>query len=120
MDALASKGPGGARCEPTADQLRVLEQELAARPAAHGWDEDQRWTLARIAHQQLGGPIVLVWDNLNTHRGAAMRELVATRPWPSSTRSKRCGPTSNQAWPTGPSRPSTNSPGSVMGPGADG
>ncbi len=25
------------------------------------------------AHQQLGAPIVLIWDNLNVHRGAAMR-----------------------------------------------
>ena len=27
------------------------------------------------------GPIVLVWDNLNTHVSAAMAELVAARPW---------------------------------------
>ncbi len=33
------------------------------------------------AHRQLGGPIVLVWDNLNTHVSAAMAELVAARPW---------------------------------------
>jgi hypothetical protein len=30
-------------------QIGVLEAELAKGPAAHGWDEDQRWTLARIA-----------------------------------------------------------------------
>jgi transposase len=33
------------------------------------------------ARQQLGGPLVLVWDNLNTHVSAAMRELVAARDW---------------------------------------
>ena len=33
------------------------------------------------AHQQLGGPIVLVWDNLNTHSSAAMAELIGARPW---------------------------------------
>ena len=27
------------------------------------------------AHQQLGGPVILVWDNLNTHISHAMREL---------------------------------------------
>jgi hypothetical protein len=27
----------------------------------------------------LGGPIVLIWDNLNTHTSAATRELVAAR-----------------------------------------
>ena len=33
------------------------------------------------AHQQLGGPVVLVWDGLNTHVSRAMRELVAARDW---------------------------------------
>ena len=33
------------------------------------------------AHQQLHGPVVLVWDNLNTHVSRAMRELVAARDW---------------------------------------
>jgi DDE superfamily endonuclease len=33
------------------------------------------------AHQQLGGPVVLVWDGLNTHTSRAMRELTAARPW---------------------------------------
>jgi transposase len=48
-EALMSRGPGGARCKLTAAQRAELEQALAAGPAAHGWDEDQRWTLARIA-----------------------------------------------------------------------
>jgi transposase len=33
------------------------------------------------AHQQLGGPVVLVWDGLNTHVSRAMRELIAARTW---------------------------------------
>jgi DDE superfamily endonuclease len=33
------------------------------------------------AHQQLGGPLVVVWDNLNTHLSAAMAELIAPRDW---------------------------------------
>jgi hypothetical protein len=37
--------------------------------------------LLDAAHQQLGWPIVLVWDHLNTHVSAAMTELVADRPW---------------------------------------
>ena len=47
--ALASKGPGGACCKLTPAQLRELETVLDAGPAARGWDEDQCWTLARIA-----------------------------------------------------------------------
>lgn len=37
--------------------------------------------LLDAAHQQLGGPLVLIWDNLNTHVSAAMRELIAARDW---------------------------------------
>jgi transposase len=29
----------------------------------------------------VGGPLVLVWDNLNTYVSAAMAELIAARPW---------------------------------------
>src|SRR6266496_2140136 len=47
--ALASKGPGGGPCKLTAGQVRELEAVLEAGPAARGWDEDQCWTLARIA-----------------------------------------------------------------------
>src|SRR3954467_5726277 len=47
--ALASKGPGGACCKLTPARLRELETVLDAGPAAWGWDEDQCWTLARIA-----------------------------------------------------------------------
>ena len=47
--ALASRGAGGAKCKLTPTQLRELEAVLDAGPAASGWDEDQCWTLARIA-----------------------------------------------------------------------
>ncbi|MFF6794493.1 transposase [Streptomyces filamentosus] len=33
------------------------------------------------AHQQLGGPIVVVWDNLNVHKAADLREWAASRDW---------------------------------------
>ena len=46
-----------------------------------GFTEADYAALLDAAHQQLGGPIVLVWDNLNTHVSAAMTELVAARPW---------------------------------------
>src|SRR5712691_10103015 len=48
-DALASRGAGGAKCRLSPAQLRELEAALDAGPAVWGWDEDQRWTLARIA-----------------------------------------------------------------------
>ena len=37
--------------------------------------------LLDAAHQQLGGPIVVIWDNLNTHVSTAMRTLIAARDW---------------------------------------
>jgi len=47
--ALASTGPCGNPCRlPPAQQTR-LAAALDAGPAAYGWSEYQRWTLARIA-----------------------------------------------------------------------
>lgn len=37
--------------------------------------------LLHVAHAQLGGPIVLVWDNLNTHLTAGMRQFIARHAW---------------------------------------
>lgn len=33
------------------------------------------------AHQQLDGPLVVIWDHLNTHVSAAMQELIRRRSW---------------------------------------
>ena len=46
--ALASKGPGGMLCRLNAGQVARLRAALEAGPAAWGWREDQRWTLARV------------------------------------------------------------------------
>ena len=46
-----------------------------------GFTETDYARLLDAAHQQLGGPVVLVWDNLNTHVSRAMRELAAARDW---------------------------------------
>ena len=46
--ALASKGPGGAACRLDEVQLKALGTALDEGPAAHGWGEDRRWTLARV------------------------------------------------------------------------
>jgi hypothetical protein len=46
-----------------------------------GFTEPDYAALLDAAHQQLGGPIVLVWDNLNTHVSPAMAEMIAARPW---------------------------------------
>ncbi len=46
---LMSKGPSGTGCRLSDAQLMRLQKELDAGPAVHGWAEDQRWTLPRIA-----------------------------------------------------------------------
>ena len=46
-----------------------------------GFSEVDYARLLDAAHRQLGDPIVLVWDNLNTHVSAAMAEIIAARPW---------------------------------------
>jgi hypothetical protein len=57
------------------------------RGRAHGKDRRKGFTeadyagLLDAAHQQLGGPLVVVWDNLNTHLSAAMTELICARAW---------------------------------------
>src|SRR5260221_1101597 len=69
--ALGSKGAGGARCKLTPAQLRELETVLDAGPAAWGWDEDQCWTLARIAevvHRRFGVDYTLAGLDLLLHR----------------------------------------------------
>ncbi|MGW3174672.1 IS630 family transposase [Streptomyces sp. NPDC001153] len=70
VDALASAGPPKLP-KLSNGQFAKLEQELAAEPAAHGW-EDQRWTLARtrvlIARKfRLDCSSAAVWRLLHRH-----------------------------------------------------
>ena len=46
-----------------------------------GFAETGYAELLDAAHQQLGGPLVVIWDNLNTHTSAAMTRLIAARDW---------------------------------------
>jgi transposase len=92
--ALASKGAGGARCKLSSAQLREQEAVLDAGPAAWGWDEDQCWTLARIAEvirrrfkadYTLAGVDLLLhrigWSVQVPARQAAERDEAAIERW---------------------------------------
>jgi len=46
-----------------------------------GFTETDYAHLFDAAHQQLAGPLVVVWDNLNRHVSATMAELAAARDW---------------------------------------
>ena len=68
--ALASKGPGGARCRLNPVQLEELQVLLDAGPAAWGW-ADRCWTLPRIAavvRERFGVAYTLPGLDLLLHR----------------------------------------------------
>jgi transposase len=53
-------------------------------PGTHQRKSFTKTDYARLldsAHQQLAGPIVLVWDTLPTHTSRAMRQMIAVRAW---------------------------------------
>lgn len=60
---------------------RVHQARGQGRDRRKGFTETGYAQLLDAAHQQLGGPLVVVWDNLNTHVSAAMKDLVAARDW---------------------------------------
>jgi hypothetical protein len=59
---------------------RIL-QHTGRKGAPKSFTEDHFAALLDAAHQQLGGPILLVWDQLPQHKSAKMRRLPAARRW---------------------------------------
>jgi putative transposase len=54
--------------------------------------------LITAAHQQMHAPVILIWDNLNTHVSAVMRALTsARRDWLTVIRLPACAPDLNPA-----------------------
>src|SRR4051794_26425722 len=87
--ALASKGPGGARCKLSRAQLDQLQVLLDAGPAAWGWT-DQCWTLPRIAavvRTRFGVDYTLPGLDLLLHR-IGWSVQVPPGGWPSAARSR--------------------------------
>ncbi|WP_455680105.1 transposase [Streptomyces hirsutus] len=70
-------------CHKAGERSRLLYRPCPdARPdgrKSFSW-KDHR-DLLQTAHQQLGGPIVLTWDHLNTHLTAGMRRYLTDRDW---------------------------------------
>jgi putative transposase len=60
---------------------RVHHGRARGKDRRKGFTEADYARLLDAAHQQLGGPLVVVWDNLTTHVSAAMTRLVAARDW---------------------------------------
>jgi putative transposase len=72
-------------CAKPGQRPRLIYRVHTGRRQRHdrrkGFTETDYAGLLDAAHQQLGGPLVLVWDNLNTHTSRAMGELIAARLW---------------------------------------
>jgi hypothetical protein len=60
---------------------RVHRRRRRRSDLRKGFTETDYARLLDAAHQQLGGPLVVVWDNLTTHVTDAMAALIAARDW---------------------------------------
>jgi transposase len=86
---VSGKGSGrisiaGLVCVKPGRRSRLIYRSIVHRGRTgerRSFSERDYIALFDAAHQQVGGPIVLVWDNLNTHISAAMRELITARDW---------------------------------------
>ncbi|HEY2270242.1 MAG TPA: transposase [Streptosporangiaceae bacterium] len=91
---------------------RLICRTRARRPGDQrkGFAEKDCARLLDAAHQQLAGPLVVIWDNLNTHVSREMAGLIAARDWLTVCRlpayahelnpSSGCGQCSSGPWPT--------------------
>jgi transposase len=110
--ALMSKGPGGGPCKLSAAQVRELEAVLEAGPAAWGWDEDQCWTLARIAEvvrRRFGVQYTLAGLDLLLHRIGWSVQVPARRA--SERDEAAIADWKEQTWPVINGRRRTRAPG---------
>jgi len=87
---VTAKGSGrislaGLTCYRPGQRSRLIYRAMVhkgRKGEKKGFREADFAALLDAAHQQLGGPIVLVWDNLNGHVSTAMRaHIAARRPW---------------------------------------
>lgn len=87
--AVSGKGSGrisiaGLVCIKPGQRSRLIyriRRHRGGKGERRSFAETDYAALLDAAHQQLDGPIVLIWDNLNTHISAAMRALIAARDW---------------------------------------
>ena len=77
LAALIAIKPG---CRPRLI-YRVHKNRRRGNDKRKGFTETDYAQFLDAAHQQLGGPLVVVWDNLTTHVSDAMADLIAARDW---------------------------------------
>jgi transposase len=112
--ALASRGAGGGRCKLSPAQLAELEAVLDAGAAASGWDEDQCWTLARIAEvvrRRFRAEYTLAGMDLLLHRLGWTVQVPARRA--AGRDEARIAAWREETWPVVKGRRRTWAPGSA-------
>jgi putative transposase len=86
---VSGKGSGrvsiaGLTCYRPGQRPRLIYRTIVHRNRKgerRSFSERDYISLIDAAHQQLNGPVVLVWDNLNTHISAVMRAMIDARDW---------------------------------------
>jgi hypothetical protein len=86
---VSGKGSGrvslaAALCLKPGTRTRLVYRTMvhhSRRGEKKGFREGDFARLLDAVHAQLGGPVVLVWDNSPLHTDALMRELLAGRSW---------------------------------------
>ncbi|MBP2056102.1 hypothetical protein J2Z21_009119 [Streptomyces griseochromogenes] len=72
-------------CYKTGERSRLIYRPIVHADHKAGGRRSFAWTdhrdLLVAAHQQLGRPIVLVWDNLNVHRDRRLHEFIDAHDW---------------------------------------
>ncbi|MEY9873284.1 transposase [Streptacidiphilus sp. MAP12-33] len=72
-------------CYKTGERPRLIWRPTVHPDHKSGGRRSFAWTdyrdLLVDAHQQLGKPIVLVWDNLNVHRDRRLRAFIDAHDW---------------------------------------
>lgn len=70
-------------CYKPGERSRLIYRPRRDDPASgrksFAWSDYRDLLIA--AHIQLGGPIVLVWDNLNVHKAADLRQFADAQDW---------------------------------------
>ncbi|WP_251061681.1 transposase [Streptomyces sp. ISL-100] len=72
-------------CYKPGERSRLIYRSRRHQDHKRGGRRSFTWTdyrdLLIAAHQQLGGPIVLIWDNLNVHKDHRMRAFIDAQDW---------------------------------------
>jgi transposase len=108
------EGRGRGRCKLAPVQVRELEAVLDAGPAISGWDEDQCWTLARIAElvwRRFGVEYTLAGVDLLLHRLGWSVQVPARRA--AERDEARIAAWREETWPVVKGRRRTWAPGSA-------